>query len=425
MKKILLSGAVFIFFFYSSMGQNIPTYMPSNGLQAWWPFNGNANDETGNNNNGTVNGATLANDRNNNANSAYSFDGASNSITIPDNDSLSFFNNQFTFSFWMNWNANANQELAILGKRGTQTSNFEYYIGKFSPTSTNPNCIMPHTWNLGGTNVYQFPNLQPNTTTAGVWEHYVITADSTISKVYKNGTLLYSSLSPTILMGNSAGNLTIGSGGGWGTTRWMDGMLDDIAIWNRALTPCEITKLFLESDVIVAQPQDTSGVVNGSAYFSILGAAGANYQWQGNFGAGFNDLNNNTQYAGVTSDTLHITNLSINDNNNKYRCILTLGGCINITDTVSLSIIDNSGIEKLQTESGFSIYPNPAQNNTTLIVKDQFLNMPYTIFNSVGQAIMQGKIVSKTTNIDLITLPEGIYTVHIFGTLAKKIIIRK
>jgi len=38
---------------------------------------------------------------------------------------------------------------------------------------------------------------------------------------------------------------------------------------------------------------------------------------------------------------------------------------------------------------------------------------------------MQGKIVSKTTNIDLITLPEGIYTVHIFGTLAKKIIIRK
>ena len=49
------------------------------GLVAHYPFNGNANDESGNGNDGTVNGATLTTDRFGNANKAYSFDGVSNS----------------------------------------------------------------------------------------------------------------------------------------------------------------------------------------------------------------------------------------------------------------------------------------------------------------------------------------------------------
>jgi hypothetical protein len=47
------------------------------GLVAYYPFNGNANDETGNGNGGTPIGATLATDRFGNANRAYSFDGNS------------------------------------------------------------------------------------------------------------------------------------------------------------------------------------------------------------------------------------------------------------------------------------------------------------------------------------------------------------
>ncbi len=48
-----------------------------NGLVACYPFNANAKDETGNGNNGTVNGATLTTDRFGKANGAYDFDGAS------------------------------------------------------------------------------------------------------------------------------------------------------------------------------------------------------------------------------------------------------------------------------------------------------------------------------------------------------------
>ena len=49
--------------------------VPTNGLIAYWPFNGNANDESGNNINGTISGATSTTDRFGAANSAYSFNG--------------------------------------------------------------------------------------------------------------------------------------------------------------------------------------------------------------------------------------------------------------------------------------------------------------------------------------------------------------
>ncbi len=42
--------------------QNLPSYLPTNGLVGWWPFNGNANDESGNNKNVNGNGATLTKD---------------------------------------------------------------------------------------------------------------------------------------------------------------------------------------------------------------------------------------------------------------------------------------------------------------------------------------------------------------------------
>jgi hypothetical protein len=79
----------------------VPSYVPSNGLVGYWPFNGNANDESGNGNNGTVNGATLTTDRFGNANSAYSFDGLNDYIDCGNSTSVSTPTN-FTFSVWIN-----------------------------------------------------------------------------------------------------------------------------------------------------------------------------------------------------------------------------------------------------------------------------------------------------------------------------------
>jgi hypothetical protein len=42
-----------------SASAQVPGYVPTDSLKGWWASNGNANDASGNGNNGVVNGATL------------------------------------------------------------------------------------------------------------------------------------------------------------------------------------------------------------------------------------------------------------------------------------------------------------------------------------------------------------------------------
>ena len=69
------------------------------GLVAWYPFDGNASDMSGNGNHGTVNGATLGTDRHGVGGKAYSFDGSGNYIRI-NNPSESFVD-EYTLSTWL------------------------------------------------------------------------------------------------------------------------------------------------------------------------------------------------------------------------------------------------------------------------------------------------------------------------------------
>jgi hypothetical protein len=88
-KKNLLMTAIAIFGLTTITSAQVPTYVPTNGLVGWWPFNGNANDESGNGNNGTVSGATLTSDRFGNSNKAYSFNGLNDFIQ---SDTISYLN---------------------------------------------------------------------------------------------------------------------------------------------------------------------------------------------------------------------------------------------------------------------------------------------------------------------------------------------
>src|SRR5215212_9357905 len=79
----------------------IPPYIPANGLVAWYPFNGNANDESGNGNNGVVNGAALTSDRLGNLNAAYDFNGVNNYISVTGNSSLHNIADSMSCSIWI------------------------------------------------------------------------------------------------------------------------------------------------------------------------------------------------------------------------------------------------------------------------------------------------------------------------------------
>ena len=73
----------------------------NDNLIAYYPFNGNVNDESGNGNNGTVYGAILTEDRFGNPNSAYDFNGINANVQLPINVSNLFnINDPITFSLW-------------------------------------------------------------------------------------------------------------------------------------------------------------------------------------------------------------------------------------------------------------------------------------------------------------------------------------
>ena len=87
---ILLTQFYTLFFISITLSAQIPAYLPKSGLVAWYPFNGNANDESGNSLNGKVDKAILTKDRFGILNKAYYFD-SSRVITIPESVSKNLF----------------------------------------------------------------------------------------------------------------------------------------------------------------------------------------------------------------------------------------------------------------------------------------------------------------------------------------------
>ena len=71
-----------LFFAVTNLHAQPPNYVPTDGLVGWWPFNGNALDESGNGNTGVTNGPALDQDRYGYADAAYSFDGVDDRINV-------------------------------------------------------------------------------------------------------------------------------------------------------------------------------------------------------------------------------------------------------------------------------------------------------------------------------------------------------
>ncbi len=216
----------------------IPTYVPTNGLVGYWSFSGNANDESGNGNNGTVlSGTTLASDRFNNSNSSYLIDG----VNCPDSKGIllpTAINNSgdYTISIWFQTNDSTKQLQTLFNSYPHQyiASSFNYFIANNTSGS-----IGNGTWvDVGGSNWSTF-----NLTS---WHHIVVVKVSLDYKFYQDGNLVYTrSISP-IYNNGSFTNINIGAisiNGGSACYETFSGKLDDVGVWSRALTQQEITNL--------------------------------------------------------------------------------------------------------------------------------------------------------------------------------------
>ena len=181
-----------------TFAQTVPTYVPTNGLVGYWPFNGNANDESGNNLNGTVNGANLTTDRFNTQNEAYSF-AQNQEIYIPNTENLNTY--PLTISLW--YNASSLEDgiaSNIFSKYVAAAWNgFQIVLSDCRNVSNNGTTVNNgygvNSWYLRDYNnrvigyYGEDPFLQQNIS-SNVWYHYVFTLDSTGGKIYLNGQLI-------------------------------------------------------------------------------------------------------------------------------------------------------------------------------------------------------------------------------------------
>lgn len=218
-----------------STQDSIPSWL-TNGLVGYWPFNGNANDESGNGNNGTINGATLTSDRFGNSNKAYSFDGISNYINIIDNQSLHLSN--FSISVWVNGND-------FNGFRQIFSKNLSNSINESINLFINNLSIWNASAQVGGPSYYGTLLTSPTLFNTNEW-HHVIFAFSGINQtqnLYVDGNLVSNNIAQNTIQYDNE-SITIGAQLESSILNYFfSGSLDDIRIYNRALSASEVAYL--------------------------------------------------------------------------------------------------------------------------------------------------------------------------------------
>ena len=161
---------------------------------------------------------------------------------------------------------------------------------------------------------------------------------------------------------------------------------------------------------IVKQPTN-QGMFNGNATFTCSSNDTLiNYQWQTNSGTGWNNLFNAGQYTGSNSNSLLVSNVTLSNNNQLFRCIVK-GDCLtDTTSEVSLRVW-GVGVQSEQMQA-FKVYPNPTKGQVTIENGDIAKMIGYTvsIYNSIGQEVFQSNITQQQFSLDISQLGgNGLY----------------
>ena len=206
------------------------------GLIAHYPFNGDANDESGYGNHGVVQGATLSTDRFGNANSAYYFDGQSNYISISHSELIDFGEGEsFSISGWFNTNVEYKYPKLLVKRRDTRTG---YAISLYNTKL--------RFWGEG-LNDNGFPSLleSPTSVLDDQWHHFVAIRDyGSNFKLYFDGVLAGTTYDNVGSISNQYDRI-IGAYDSYQSSKWsfFKGKMDDIRFYDRTITEEEVQEL--------------------------------------------------------------------------------------------------------------------------------------------------------------------------------------
>jgi len=215
---------------------------PSNGLIAWYAFSGNANDNSGNSFNGTVVGATLTTDRFGQANSAYSFVNTGQYIDLSNSNFNIQGNAERTVACWiyptntsygyMNFFASGSGVTGILSSNNGKTFNLRLNTVA-SPLSYNLGF-------MGYSASYDFDPLNGTAIYINKWTHVAVTYGNNTITLYVNGV----KGGTTSMILNTTGNSNyIGRSNHTDSYNYFNGKIDEVRIYNKALSANEILNL--------------------------------------------------------------------------------------------------------------------------------------------------------------------------------------
>jgi hypothetical protein len=192
------------------------------GLVASYPFNGNANDQSGNGNHGTAVGATLAPDRFGSPESAYRFDGNNDYIRIPDSASLNL-TSDLSISAWIRTDTGGRM---IFSNMLEVSPHDGYSFRLLSDGRIQVICGNVH---LFGT----------RPVTSNTWRHVAFTLTGTTGRAYVDGLLDATGTvaRPTSFSGDQA------IGASYTPFYFHKGEIDDVQVFNRGLSSAEVLKL--------------------------------------------------------------------------------------------------------------------------------------------------------------------------------------
>jgi hypothetical protein len=437
----------------------VPNYVPTNGLVAWYPFNGNANDQSGNGNNGTVNGATLTTDRFNNINTSYNFIG-DNTIKIMYNSMFS--GSLATISAWIN--------IDSFPKSSDPQSNI------FGKGWGYPQLIL----NKNGRIYLSIANSTSNFTVLGskttlnlnTWYHITTQFSGGNFSIYINGNLdtfknfnpipsYYSYCNSEYFIGGfNHKNSCMPND----SVQFFKGKIDDLGYWNRLLTQSEITALYNAclNNITNITPQNNQVNIGNTATFTAnTSATSPSYIWQSDLGQGFQTLNSVGKYSGTSTNNLSISNVQLTNHLDPIRAIITYGSCkdtskiayIKITDTCitkvtkydtiitkitkydTIKVMDTlvinatlSGISAPNNTNRIIVYPNPAKDHITIDygVFSKMSGYTMKITNTLGQTVFSSPINQQSSFINLSSWTgKGVYYLQIIDTQSNMIENRK
>lgn len=241
-----------------------------NGLVAWLPFDGHVCDVSGNNNNGTANGGfSYTTDRFGNPGGAGNFNATNSYVAAPSSSSLNSPTTSITLAGWAKANLPVPELHGFLTK--ISASIVQYRMG-----------VAPDAFDHSKTNFYFGTNFGNTLVTlagnynAQIWNHYAVTWNGNEVRFYLNGRQVGAAIPlPGTIAAFGSTKLEIGRDV-HSATEWTDGALDDLRVYNRALTPNEVKLLA----GIYAEVSDTLVCSSETVTLSSTIPNANNYTWR-------------------------------------------------------------------------------------------------------------------------------------------------